>query len=385
VRRLKNFSRAGTIYGGHVHRPVGVTAVIALALAFCSSVALAQENRPARSLDIRTALMLRLFGETSDASASFAAAYGDRVSESPLRALALQVRTGGDAAAFLPDLAAAPTFALDQTADRDASAIGAGLARAADAGLLRGGSHFIPAAAAPDQQDAVGVGSSNSSFTAAYQPVAPVPSFSPAPGTQAFAPLGQAGTSGSASQTLKVAGVQFEEHAQGASTQTPQLALRDNAYNAGATFDVRAGQRSLNLNLSGSYERVTRNDSSSFLSSTLDSTSWQLPGATGPLVIPNSADLNRFAIGAGVAVPVLRGLTLNLDYDTARLLGGYGLPGLVNLDAVNNSYGGKLTFDIPHTSSTLSISAYQNRYQDNILPINTYTQTREDVNFTVKF
>jgi hypothetical protein len=61
------------------------------------------------------------------------------------------------------------------------------------------------------------------------------------------------------------------------------------------------------------------------------------------------------------------------------------LPGLVNLDQVNNSYGGRLTFDIPNSSKTLSISAYQQHFTDNILPLNGSTQLREDVNFTVKF
>ncbi len=36
-------------------------------------------------------------------------------------------------------------------------------------------------------------------------------------------------------------------------------------------------------------------------------------------------------------------------------------------------------------SSSLSIGAYQDRFQDSILPISGQTQTREDVNFTVKF
>jgi hypothetical protein len=52
---------------------------------------------------------------------------------------------------------------------------------------------------------------------------------------------------------------------------------------------------------------------------------------------------------------------------------------------VNNSYGGKLTFDIPDASKTLSISAYQERFSDSVLPISGSTQTHEDVNFTVKF
>jgi hypothetical protein len=102
-------------------------------------------------------------------------------------------------------------------------------------------------------------------------------------------------------------------------------------------------------------------------------------------LVPNYADLNRLSVGAGVSVPVVRGLTLNLNYDAQHLYGGYGLPGLLNLDTINNTYGGNLTFTIPRISSSLSIGAYQDRFQDGAQPINGQTQTREDVNFTVKF
>ncbi|MBV8283698.1 MAG: hypothetical protein JO175_03555, partial [Candidatus Eremiobacteraeota bacterium] len=52
---------------------------------------------------------------------------------------------------------------------------------------------------------------------------------------------------------------------------------------------------------------------------------------------------------------------------------------------IDNAYGGGLTFALPHSSSTLSLSAYQYRYQDNILPANSLSQTRENLDFTVKF
>ncbi len=78
-------------------------------------------------------------------------------------------------------------------------------------------------------------------------------------------------------------------------------------------------------------------------------------------------------------------MTLNLNYGIQHMYGGYGLPGLYNLDTVNNTYGGKLTFNIPDATKTLSISAYQDRFNDSVLPNNGLTQTREDVNFTVKF
>ena len=166
----------------------------------------------------------------------------------------------------------------------------------------------------------------------------------------------------------------------------PSVGLNDNAAAAGANIDVRAGARTLTFGVSSDYERVTRNDASGLTPAALgDASTWQLPGAAVPLAVPNYADMSKVSLGAGVAVPVLNGLTLNLDYAADRMFGGYGLPGLANLDTIDNSYGGKLTFEIPHSSSTLSISARQLRYLDGLIPVNTSTQTREDVNFTVKF
>jgi len=77
-------------------------------------------------------------------------------------------------------------------------------------------------------------------------------------------------------------------------------------------------------------------------------------------------------------------LTLNVQAATEHLQGGFGAPGLANLDATNNVYGGKVTFQLPHSASSISLSAKQYRYQDNLTP-NAYTQTNANLNFTVKF
>lgn len=368
-----------------MRRLVGVVVGGALVLALSSAmVALAGLPQGAGRFDLGPQLMLRLFGENSDSSASFAAAHGDRASESPLRELALQVRP----ADAKPELGAGPVeaFAADRFALRDLwSDQSASFTQAAQFDAGPSVVHF--SAPSPWENDQALVPSS-AHFTAAYQPVPPEPPVSPAPGTLAFGPPQVEGAE-PLPLTAQVGPIRFEGHAQGISTETPQLSLRDTSGDAtdsaGANFDVRAGKRSFNLNLSSEYEQV-HSDAGTFSVSPLDSaSSWQLPGLGAPFVVPNSADLNRLSLGAGLSVPVVRGLTLNLNYDAQRLYGGYGLPGLMNLDAVNNSYGGKLTFNIPQSSSALSIGAYQDRFQDNILPLNGYTQTREDVNFTVKF
>jgi hypothetical protein len=377
-----------------VRRLSGVVASAALALVLCSGIVRAAIIPPtATPLDLGSQLMLRLFGENSDSRASFAAARGDRTSESPFRELALQVSSTEQKSSFEADPASA--FASGTIAPAHADVGLSDLTAALNAGLIRPDARF--GSAAQSRDDLVSLIPSNALLTAKYQPVAPAPDISPAPGTLAFTPpaaasFGPSDSAGSAHSTafvpatMQVAGVRFQPNVEGTTSATPQLSMRDNAYGAGANFQVRAGKRDLNLNLSTQYEHVSRNDSNTFSATTLDSAAgWQLPGADAPLVIPNYADLNRFSVGAGIGVPLVRGLTLNLNYGAQRVFGGYGLPGLVNLDAVNNTYGGKLTFAVPDSSKTLSISAYQEHFSDSFLPIPGSTQTREYVNFTVKF
>ncbi|HVA32979.1 MAG TPA: hypothetical protein VNG31_02450 [Candidatus Baltobacteraceae bacterium] len=365
-----------------MRRLVRVLIIAVLGFALFPAV-LAASPLAARSYDLRSQVFLAVFGETSDGQLSIAAVYGDPLLESPLRNLALTPRAVELAASFLPDASTAPTFAQSSNPLGNAVAPGLDLAR-----LIR-----------PDAAEAV------SAFTvAAYQPVA-VSQVSPEPGALSFGPLVNQ-TAGSPARTsavyprarsasniaqvpaagvslVHVGPVRFQGRIENASTQVPSISLRDNAYDAGADFAVRAGQRNLNFDLSSSYERLSRNDGG--LTPSALGSSWALPAGNTALVLANNANLSRLALGAGVAVPVVSNLTLNLNYGRARLLGGYGLPGLTNLDAIDNEYGGKLIFAMPHSSSTLSFSAYQYRYQDNIVPANNQTQTRENVNFTVKF
>jgi len=379
-----------------VSRVVGVVASAALALIFAMSTAQATSLPSGVQPDLGSQLMLKLFGETSDANASFAAAHGDRTSESPLRDLALQMHPAGGASSVAFVIGSVSAYD-EARAVRNLSAGVTDLSQAVTAGLLHNDVRFAPPSSGGDDSP-VALVPSSTLLRATYQPVAPAPIISPEPGTLAFAPpakgsVGLADNLPSATHstvlnpgTLQLGGMQFEGHVAGDSTQTPQLSLRDNSYDAGANFNVRAGKRNLDVTLSSEYEQVARNDSNSFSSSTLNSaSSWQLPGADAPLVVPNYANLNRLSVGAGVAVPVLHGLTLNLNYGAQHFYGGYGLPGLVNLDTVDSTYGGRLTFQLPDRSSTVSISAYQDRFLDGALPVTGSTQTREDVNFTVKF
>ncbi len=314
-----------------MRRVVGILASVAFATMLCCAVARATSALlDTAAPDIGAQLMLRLFGETSDATAAFAAAAGDRTSESPLRDLALQIPSPDTNPAYVTGITtASPARDFSRTA---APTNVSDLEHAFDAGLLHGDAGLAPPA--PDG-DAVTLAPS-ALLTATYQPVA-APKISPAPGTLAFdTPAKAVQTPAFAPVSAHVGGVQFEGNVAGGSSENSALSLHDSTGGAGANFQVRAGKRDINLNLDTQYERLERNDSSALSSGLSSASAWQLPGSDAPLAVPNYADLNRLSVGAGLAVPVLRGLTLNLNYGVQHLYGGYGLPGLVNLDTVNN-------------------------------------------------
>lgn len=351
-----------------MRRFVTVVASAALLMAPFFAVAEAAGLPQPGQFDLGAQLMLQLFGENSDDGASFAAEHGDRTSESPLRDLALAVKPAFTKPSSSVGIGTA--FAENSVALRDLS--GGQDASLGDTVRLSPASSALHFSIAPSTDESSMLEAPNAHFTAAYQPVPPVPSISPGPGTLAFTPPQIDTTNFTPSATS-----QLDAAAQSALTDSSQ---------GGTNFEVRAGKHSVNLNLSSSYAHAGPSDAQSFLVTTPDANAaWQLPALSAPLAAPNSTDANRLSLGAGLSVPVVRGLTLNVNYDAQRLYGNYGLPGLLNLDTINNTYGGKLTFTIPRTSSSLSIGAYQDRLEDSILSINGQTQTREDVNFTVKF
>ncbi|HTU81863.1 MAG TPA: hypothetical protein VMF61_07025 [Candidatus Acidoferrales bacterium] len=389
-----------------MRRLVGIASMAALAGALLFGVAEAAVPA-APSLDLRAQLFLRLFGETGDGRATVAAVFGDRSSESFLRGLALDP-SSSVAAAFAGDAPMVSIGAIASGAPAvDLAAIAASMHSRFEPSVAPESLDDAPAVAAT--ADARAQGSTTQTFTVgAYQPAAPAPAVSPQPGAYAFGPLtapangfvpahssalsvgavsaGAQQHSALVPQLLHVGPAQFQVRVEGDSVQLPQAALDDAGYGAGANFDVRAGGRNVNVDVSSSVEHLERNDATGAAAQALGTNStWMLPGDTVPLTVPNYAQMNKVAVGAAVAVPVVKGLTLNLNYDASRELGEYGLPGVSNVDAFDNSYGGGLTFSIPRFSSTLSLSARQLHYQDNILPLNSATTTRADLNLTVKF
>jgi hypothetical protein len=384
-----------------MRRGLGVFQVSALIAVLWPGIAFAAAQ-PALTAppSIGHALFQTLFGETGDRSASFLAVSGDGDSESPLRSLAFRVEP------IVP--------AIQETADTVDHVVaasgynlplaGAGSAFAYSAGVT------LPTVST-SALDQVGVESSGSPLIGYYQGVLPVPSAAPA--TRSF-DLGSVSVSAPGSLTfgsvltpqsnfdphvdgaslrlatgatvavpVQIGRVHMTTHADAAQAEQPTLALTDQAVGGGATFDVRAGRRNLGLDLSSRYERFTLNQP-------VSGSSFEASSAVGltdgnlPVFVPAYADVNKRTYSAGVLVPISQRLNASLQYDTQRLLGGYGVPGIANLNATNDIYGARFTYQLPRSES-ISLTAKQFRYQDNLIPTNAFTQTSANVDFTVKF
>ena len=55
------------------------------------------------------------------------------------------------------------------------------------------------------------------------------------------------------------------------------------------------------------------------------------------------------------------------------------------MDARKDTYLGNVTYQLPYSSSAITLSARQYRYQDSLTQDFNLNQTRADLNFTVKF
>jgi hypothetical protein len=348
--------------------------------------------------NLHQALMQRLFGEYDDAHAD----------ESMLREHALRV------AVALP-------FYYDRVADAsiEPSRYASGAFSVADDGFVAGDSTIglrpsIQPIDAPDLEPLVGsylppveetqiatapsplepriaiapgnaYAGSGVTFTPILSPVAGFESSASGPDANAFAPNQVSAVS--LPVAMRLGHMRVQTRFEGAQAQDPALSLNDQSSGLGANFDVRAGRRNVNVDVDSSFEHLTRNDETAFASSNFDGTSTlQVPqGDQLPVLVPAFADVSKHTVTTGVAVPVARRLTFGLQYDAQHLQGGYGVPGLSNLDAQSNTYGANLTLALPHTASAITLSAKQYRYQDNLVPTNTFTSARADLNFTVKF
>jgi hypothetical protein len=252
---------------------------------------------------------------------------------------------------------------------------------------------FVPSAPSPIEHSAAGPASrfaltAPALRLAAYAPFAANASIDDA--SPVFAQsLRDASTAYSASTQLGAL------HLSGTSgsADLAEVSARDESLKTLSSVDVGSG-RHVNFNLASSYERLStqtvptvptfqyRPTATALTSPVLGA---GVPGLSAADLAGGYSDVTARGIDAGVAVPLTRNLTLGMQYGTQRYTGAVNAQDFEpNFDTSKYSYVGNVTFAIPRTSSSIVVSARQNRFQDN-LTLNTTYETRADVNFTVKF
>ena len=169
---------------------------------------------------------------------------------------------------------------------------------------------------------------------------------------------------------------------------------RDDALTLGTAFNVRALGKRVTIDLSGTYERLSRLDKTGFpyvpynpASQSADpATQAALPAGVSPVTFyPNFVDVKKRQFNVNAVIPVTKDMTVNLQYNTQSYAGAYQTTLGQDIAQHKDYYLGNVTYSIPRTNSAITFSARQYMYRDNFVPSYNLTQNRQDLNFSVKF
>jgi len=167
---------------------------------------------------------------------------------------------------------------------------------------------------------------------------------------------------------------------------------RAQSFVATTNFNLRAGNDRLALQLSGGFEQIgiAQNAAFPYVPVAPDLVfGTDHAGSFDPqaplLYYPGLTNVVQHSVGAKLAVPVTPRVTVGLQYEQQHYQGEYGALLFPGLDARKDTYLGNVTYQLPYSSSAITLSARQYRYTDSFSPDFNLNQTRADVNFTVKF
>lgn len=164
---------------------------------------------------------------------------------------------------------------------------------------------------------------------------------------------------------------------------------RAQSLSAAANFTLRAGNSRLNLQLMGGVDHIGFQQSAAFpyVPANPDviagDRSGSLDAQAPVLYYPGVTNVVKQSMGARLAVPVTPRVTVGLQYEQQHYQGEYGTLLFPGLNSRKDTYLGNVTYQMPSGSSAITLSARQYRYQE--APDYNLTQTRADLNFTVKF
>jgi hypothetical protein len=177
---------------------------------------------------------------------------------------------------------------------------------------------------------------------------------------------------------------------------------------AGGSFGVPFFGRRATVDVSGIYEHLERNDRTAQtyipfdpVAGAYDATALANFVATGGRVdaaghvvaagssnvayYPNYANMYHTVLGAGLAWPVARDLSLAAHVSDQKYYGAYGTTLSNNIGGTKDQLDLDLTYTVPNTTSTLGLGYRVSSYKDVVLPSYNFVQSQEHVNFSFHF
>ncbi len=176
--------------------------------------------------------------------------------------------------------------------------------------------------------------------------------------------------------------------------------------NLGAQVEVPVFHKPINVNLNGTYEHLGRNDLTAYQyypfnpgTQTFDPTAFANAQALYPppqgssypnggsqvSFFPNYVNVSHYVYAAKVSIPITTGVGLDLTYNGQTYRGAAMTTSTQNISEKKDYYTGTLNYTIPKTNSTVGFTYRNYRYVDNVMPSYDFNQSREDVNFTIRF
>jgi len=181
----------------------------------------------------------------------------------------------------------------------------------------------------------------------------------------------------------------FQLSAASNDAELAELSARDQRLQTISSVNLGVAGRQVKIDLGSTYERLSTDAVPTFQyrpGNAAKPSIADVPGLSVAQLAGGFSDVTTRGIDAGLAVPISRNLTVGMQYGTQRYTGAVNAQDFTpNLDTSKFSYVGNLTFALPRSSSAIVVSARQYRFLDNLTPANSTSQTRADVNFTVKF
>jgi len=172
----------------------------------------------------------------------------------------------------------------------------------------------------------------------------------------------------------------------------------------GAQFNVPAFGVNVGLNLTAGTERLSRQDKTAFTYVPINPGTLTLdPGAAaaGAAIVPgiggagfvagtvpfypNFVDETHTTIAAAATVPLSRDVVFGATYNSQGFHGAYGTTLTQNIAERKDTYVGSLTYNIPRTTSAVTLALRHYSYNDLVLPSFNNNENKEDLNFVVRF